>query len=276
MLVFFVNLASAMPHAGVDYQIFDDKALVKINFGAVENLEFKLPYDARTIEVNTNFYEISDFENHKILKIAASDNLVVSYITNSVIEQSKKSYFFILKNPFEGSVYLQLFLPEGGILKEDGLLFPDPDSVTTDGRRIILDWSNFTSDEVVVAYEIPKKANIFWIILISVVLVVVIVYQSVVLKRRMKKLKKKKKISRKRQKTRAKKAITRNLFGEEKKIVEYLLGRKKRESWTKEIVRDLGISKVRLSRRLRSLQQKELIEKIPYGNENRIRLLKIR
>ena len=68
--------------------------------------------------------------------------------------------------------------------------------------------------------------------------------------------------------------VTKNLFEDEKRIVEYLLKKKGKESWTKEIVRDLGISKVKLSRKLRSLEKKEIIKKIPYGNENKVRVLK--
>ena len=72
----------------------------------------------------------------------------------------------------------------------------------------------------------------------------------------------------------SKEGFTKNLFEDEKKIVEYLLNKKGNESWTKEILKDLEISKVKLSRKLRSLEQKEIIKRIPYGNENRIRLLK--
>lgn len=82
------------------------------------------------------------------------------------------------------------------------------------------------------------------------------------------------KISRKAKAARVKKEVTRNLLGEEKQIVEYLMDKKGKECWTKEMVHDLGISKVRLSRRLRNLVQKGLVEKIPYGNENRIKLIK--
>ncbi len=67
-------------------------------------------------------------------------------------------------------------------------------------------------------------------------------------------------------------SVTKNLFGDEKKIVEYLLLKKGKSSWTKELVKELEISKVRLSRKLRSLSEKELIKKEPYGNENKISL----
>jgi len=76
----------------------------------------------------------------------------------------------------------------------------------------------------------------------------------------------------KKQKKKAKKEISKNLYGDEKKIIDYLADKK--ECWTKEMVKDLEIPKVRLSRKLRSLQEKGLVEKEPHGNENRIKLVK--
>ena len=67
--------------------------------------------------------------------------------------------------------------------------------------------------------------------------------------------------------------LTRNLFEDEKRIVKYLLEKKSHEAWTKEIIRNLNISKVKLSRKIRSLEEKKIIKRIPYGNENIIRLL---
>ena len=71
-----------------------------------------------------------------------------------------------------------------------------------------------------------------------------------------------------------KQKMLRNLYEDEKKIINFLLEQKDYECWTKELMRGVDISKVKLSRKLRSLEQKGLIKKIPYGNENRIRLVK--
>ena len=270
----------------VNYQIFNKKALVEINFIAGledinDSLEFLIPYDARTIEVSSNIniqYNVTETKDHKLIKIYNSNLskklvLNISYITNSVIDKSSRNYFFILKNPFTFPVCLRVYLPEGGFLEEEGVLFPDPDSITSDGRRIVLNWNNLSSEEVVFAYNL-KKSFSFWVILLSLGLFLVVVYQFILLKKRISKIKRKKIISKKRKKFLIEKSLTKNLFGDEKEIIKYLLKRKRRESWTKEIVRDLGINKVRLSRKLRNLQQRGLIEKIPYGNENRIRLIK--
>lgn len=272
LMFFTVNLVSAeASEIKIDYTLVEDKALVKINFGDVDSLEYNIPYDARTIESQDNF-SIDYVEN--ILTVENTENFSLSYITESVIEKSSQRNFFILSNKFEKPINLILRLPEKAILDDKNILSPNPDSISTDGRRVILKWNELDAGEVIVTYDPEEKTNVFLIIIVPLILLGIIIYQSITLKKKIKKIKKKKKISAKRRKTRKKKNMTRNLHGEEKKIVEYLLGRKKNESWTKEIVKDLGISKVRLSRKLRKLQQKDLIEKIPYGNENRIKLLK--
>lgn len=268
VLVLLIGLASA--EINVNYNVVEEKVLVSLEFGDVENLEYKIPYDARTIESSSDYTIFED-----VFYVEKAQDLRLSYITNAFIEKTKDDYFFILKNNFEESVNMKLILPEGGILHDEGIMFPDADKISSDGRRIILEWNNFNSEEAVISYEVIEKSNtlIAWVLILLVIIFAgFYFYQARKTKFKIKKIKKR--ISRKTTRKHKKKMLVANLFGEEKKIIEYLLGRKKGESWTKEIVRDLGISKVRLSRRLRNLEQKELIEKIPFGNENRIRLLK--
>ncbi len=268
LFLLFVGLVSA--NVDVQYSLIGDKAFVEIDFGAVVNFEYRLPLDARTIEVNSE-YEVIEFEDHKLLKVIRSKDLKISYITNSVHDRSSNHNYFILINEFDGPFNLSLTLPEGAILED--LIFPDYDSLATDGKNIILNWKNFNSEEAVISYKILMDSNSFWfyfLILLIIIFSIFYVYQAKRLKRKLIKIKAKTK----RSKNSKIKDLTKNLFGEEKKIIEYLFNKKRHASWTKEIVRDLGISKVRLSRRLRNLKQKGLIEKIPHGNENRIRLLK--
>jgi uncharacterized membrane protein len=270
LILLLISLVSADNHIGVNYNLIEDKAFVEINFGQVINFEFKLPYDVRTFESNSD-YEIIDFEDYKLLKVGYSNDLQVSYITNSVIDKSSNKNYFVLNNNFNGSINFTLALPEGAVL--ENLIFPDYDSITTDGKKIILKWEDFDSEEIVVSYKNAKGSDSFWfyfLMLLIIIFSVFYVYQAKKFKRRMIQLK----VQTHKSKDEKKKDVTRNLFGEEKKIIEYLLDKKGHACWTKEIVRELGISKVRLSRKLRNLKQKDLIEKIPHGNENRIKLLK--
>ncbi len=277
-IVFLITLLiiGSVNAASIDYQIIGDRVLVEADLDEVKNLELRLPYDTSLFETDSG-YEIVNMEEYKLLKVIKSDDLKFSYTTDSMIDVSRDKNFFIMKNYFPEEVNITLFLPEAGILMKDGsLIFPNADEITTDGRRVILKWKDFEKEEIVVAYENIEEKGFWFYVLIILIIAFIIFYlfQSRKLKKQIKNWQEKMKKVKKKNRERKKKSVTKNLFGEEKKIIEYLMKKKGHESWTKEIVRDLGISKVRLSRRLRSLEQKELISKEPYGNENRIKLLK--
>ena len=277
-LVFLIALLiiGSVGATSIDYQIIGNRVLVEADFDKIQDFELRLPHDVSIFETDSK-YEIINMEEYKLLKVIRSDDLRFSYITDSMIDISRDKSFFIMRNYFPQKADITLFLPEAGVLMTDGsLIFPNADQITTDGRRVILKWKDFEKEEIVVAYEkVEEKGFWFYVLIILIAAFIIFyVFQLRRLKRQIKKWQEKTKKTKKKSRERKKKSVTKNLFGEEKKIIEYLINKKGHESWTKEIVRDLGISKVRLSRRLRSLEQKELISKEPYGNENRIKLLK--
>jgi uncharacterized membrane protein len=184
-------------------------------------------------------------------KILDNNSDKISYITSTYIEKDGKKIFFISKDPKQIGADITLTLPEGTLISQKYFIYPKEYSLTTDGRNIILKWINSTDQDVFVPYEIPTKSS--WAMYGLILLIVLILGGSFYFTKKMKKDRK-----------------TLNLYRDEKRIMDYLLNKK--ECWTKEIVKDLGISKVRLSRKLRSLEEKGLIEKEPHGNENRIKL----
>ena len=218
-----------------------------------------------------------DMKEYKMIKIASAENLSLKYITKSLIDKSGGNYYFISKNYLNEKSDIDLILPEAAILAEGGILFPDPDLITSDGRSIILSWKDYNDEQILINYEFVKQSNwayyqFFFILILA--LIAYSVFQRKKLRREIETVKEKsKKIKTKEQK---KEELTRNLYEDEKRIVTYLLNKKDNECWTKELINELGISKVKLSRKLRSLEAKEIIKKIPYGNENRIRLLRKR
>src|SRR3989339_1033176 len=268
--VFLISFVSAVE---TSYIIVNDVVLAEHDFGSVRDLELRIPYDARTIEVNVN-YDLEEFGEYKIVKINSGENVVVKYITESMIDKSAGDFYFIAKNYFDEPQNVFLTLPDSAILVEKGLVFPDVDEINSDGRSLILEWDDYSNSQIVVNYEIPGSDNlVFYLISIIIILSLIVfyVYEKMRFKRELRKVYQKNFSSVKRKtKEDKKKDLTINLFDDEKKIVEYLMEKKNNEAWTKEIFRDLGITKVRLSRKLKSLEKKELIKKIPYGNENKI------
>jgi len=255
--VFLSGLVSAQVQT--NYYVYEKDVFVEHKFENVLNLELRLPYDVNNLKVSSE-YELEDIGNHKILKIESGEEVSISYITQSMIEKTREKYYFISRNYFDEAQDVKLVLPEGAILVEEGILFPKPESITSDGRSVSLRWENYEENQILVDYEFIKETGFILYIVLFIVIFVFILYlflPKIIFR-----------------KGKRKKASTKNIFGDEKRIIEYLLDKKDNECWTKEISKDLGISKVKLSRKLRSLEQKELIKKIPYGNENRIKLLK--
>lgn len=254
--IFLLSLASAQIET--NYYIYQNKVLVEYYFDSVSDLELRIPYDVGEPEVNSE-YELEDLGNYYLLKINSAENLSVKYITESMIDKVKNKFYFTSKNYLGDSQKVKLVLPESAVLVQEGIVFPEPDSISSDGRSIILEWDDYNDEQIVINYEFVKD-NIFIFYIIILILILFFIGYLIFQKKIKGKPKKHK-------------DLTRNLFEDEKKIIEYLLD-KKDEVWTKEILKDLSISKIKLSRKLRSLEQKELIKKIPYGNENKIKLIK--
>ena len=270
----FLNLASAQIET--KYHIYEKKVLVEYYFDEVSNFELRIPYDIVKPEVSLN-YELEEKEGNKFIKINSGKNFSIKYITESMIDKSKKGYYFTSKNYLNELQNVKLVLSETAILVKDGIVFPLDYALETDGRSIILKWKNYNESQIVVNYEFKGKNDFIYYVIFVFVFLVFFIY-SIFQKRRSKQETKKTKMKQSSEKIVKKKKefLTKNLFEEEKKIVEYLFAKKGKEAWTKKIAKELEISKVKLSRKLKSLEKKELIKKIPYGNENKIRLLKKR
>jgi uncharacterized membrane protein len=164
-------------------------------------------------------------------------------------------------------------LPEGAFLNQRGLLFPTPNKINSDGYKIFLLWNNFKSEQIIVPYTNFKNQTFWGFFILGIILIGITLAYYLHIKKYRKKIDKLKS-SKKKNKNKKIKEITKNLLKEEKLIVEYLFNKQGKESWSKNISKDLGINKVKLTRKLKKLKEKGLIKKIPYGNENKICLKK--
>tara|TARA_Y100000034_G_scaffold136728_1_gene215263 strand:+ start:576 stop:1352 length:777 start_codon:yes stop_codon:yes gene_type:complete len=247
-----------------DYEIIDNKAFVRVSANSVENFEFEIPYDYRDLEINSE-YIIEGKDLSSKLIISSAKDLTISYNAESYIDKSGRKYFFVLRNPLDNDIDVKLSLPEGAVLDDSIGISPSSGEISSDGRKIIINWSEFNDGQILVSYEFLDDNTLYYLLIgvLAIILIVSYLWRN----------KKRPKEDLDGEGNIGEKDLLRNLFEDEKKIVRYLLDRENNESWTKEIIRELGISKVKLSRKVRSLEQKGLIKKIPYGNENIIRLL---
>ncbi|MFH1585233.1 MAG: hypothetical protein ABIB79_00515 [archaeon] len=272
-VLILLNLSFISAAHSTNYTIVAEKVLVEMEFDKVSNLKLEIPYDASALEVNAP-YTIGESGSYNTIDVTYAENLKIKYLSKSFIDKSKDSTFFIARNKVDESCSVTLYLPEGAILTEPRLVSPAEDELITDGHRVILKWNELIDTQIVVSYGFVKS-DIFALYLIIIFLIIYIIaftlLNKIKLRKKEKKAKKEKKIKKSEESN--VEDLTKNLFDDEKKIVEYLSKKKGKECWTKELVKDLDISKVKLSRKIRSLEQKELIKRIPYGNENRIRLI---
>ncbi|MFH1452219.1 MAG: hypothetical protein ABIF88_03545 [archaeon] len=260
LLLIFCSLASA---SDVIYTL--DNNGVFVEFHVDEGDTFLLPAVYSNLEVS-NSYE--QFDN---LIFFQSPVTIRYYSTDYVKEISSTERLFNAPRQIDSDYSVKLILPKGYFLSE-GLIYPKNYLTASDGKNIVLEWQRFSDDEIIVFYE-GSTSSYFWIyVLVIIVLVALIVYflQHKKYKRKIRhagEKHKKKSIDVKKLKE---ESVTANLFGDEKKIVEYLLTKKGKSSWTKNLVRDLEIPKVRLSRKIRSLVEKGLVRKEVHGNSNRV------
>ncbi len=214
------------------------------------NIKYTIINDKVLVEIDMNESEIDLFEFPENFEFSENK---IKYIDETLIEKSGNKYFFISKSEIHPNSIIKVILPGGAYSNENYFIFPKNYKLSTNGQNIILEWNHNGEKEILIPYEIKSEKN-YWIYVLIAFLIVYIIYFY---------------FNNKKEK---RNKYTQNLFREEKKIMNYLL--KKKVCWTKELVKDLEISKVRLSRKLRKLEEKGLIEKKPYGNENKIRLKK--
>jgi len=282
-LLLALPVGLAMTENELIYTIVEENTIVEqtINFSVPQpRWEITLPLDAQALEANVA-YEISTTAEAQIISVSNVKNIKIKYISESFVEITKDRYFTLNLAKIEGKKEITVILPEAATLKytldsAKSSIIPSATEITTDGKRIVLKWQDedlAQANSLLIIYQEPQKINwTFWIIMVFLIFLIFGILEYFILKKR------KKKVSVLPEKIQEsitpepKEELTRNLFEEEKAIIEILLKAKDQELWQKKLLFELGISKVKLSRKLRNLEAKDLIERIPFGNTNKIRL----
>ncbi len=255
-----------------EYTIDGNMALAEITLQFRDNLsefETTIPADAAEVEVDGLEFEVS--EPTLRIKGQRFSSAKIRYVTSSVLEKSQDTEFFVLNagSIDAASMSVVVRLPEKAALKYEldsgqASIVPKAGEVGTDGRRILIMWGNddISGDALLVIYDSGSSglaAAAYPAAGLAMLLAGWAYYRY-----------------RKKGQTgkQPDNELTRNLFDDEKKVVEALIKSPEEGMWQKQLETITGFSKVRLSRKVRNLEQKGLIEKIPYGNANRIRLKK--
>ncbi len=187
--------------------------------------------------------------------IHGENTLSFTLVYSRIIEGNAKNKVFrtIFYPENAEQMTISLRLPTYHILSDkEPSVTPKPDSIDSDGQRITLFWEFKEGAEIVVFYKSQNdlRLQLFSIvIIIGVISLVVYIYF----------------------KKKTKKHISDVLSSEEKKVVEEL---RKGVTKQKEIAKNLEFSKSKMSKVVRKLEEKSLIEKKPYFKTNIIKLSK--
>ena len=277
-----------------EYTIAADKVIVEEQYLLsyfTSELTLTLPSDATAIEVEGLGFQEMDLNLYKDIIISGTlfNSVIIKYITTAYLEKTKDSFFIVNYDVNARENTITAHLPEQATLKYSTTspqrsVIP-VGKITTDGKSLSIEWQNVSAGEaLLVIYNTPREIGEYWKtigIMMAVGIVILGVFYVTGAKRKKKgaddkdNIDDKKDEDKKEYRHQKKEApnvsdVTRNLFEEEKAIVEVLL--QKGELWQKQLVLHTGISKVKLSRKLRNLEAKGIIEKVPYGNTNKIRL----
>lgn len=216
-----------------------------------DSFEFTIPSRPLSISYDGE-YEIQDniiYFKKDILPGYQEISFTLLY--DNLIDSFGRTNNFRTSFVTDQDVSISLTLPEKFILSRAPSATPTPDKITTDGQHIKLYWKNDAA--ISVFYEGNEVS--FAVIILSIIFLSIFASALFFFFR---------------QKT--KQAITDILSEDENLVIKEL---KKGITQQKNIAKNLHFSKSKMSKVIRKLEEKELIEKKPYFKTNKIKLKKI-
>ncbi|MFT4250614.1 MAG: helix-turn-helix transcriptional regulator [Candidatus Woesearchaeota archaeon] len=252
LILLILPLASAA-NLEVEYFI-GEQTRVTYTFSNVEEpLTIPLPNDVREVRVGNQTIPATN-------TIQVHEDSTLEFFTDSLTQRNSfvADLGRISATLEETRVHLPIHARlSRGLNEADPSIRPTPSSATTDGQNIIFVYAPESLEParaIIIDYETNTNNTATSIALLLAILLVgllVLLYTR---------------------KQTKKETLTKNLFKEEEVLVNLLLKQPTKELWQKELTKQSGLTKVRASRKLRNLEAKGVIEKIPYGNTNKIRL----
>lgn len=246
---------------------------------AIGNLTLILSPNSQDVEISINGALASCLIQAEFARCgslpAGAYNINVTYVTDYPIATVGENTLFRYtdKLPYPSlSQQVTLTLPVGYIIPrekgkdEDFYVSPKTRDVYSDGQRIILEWEQKGQELPVSVLAKRVIGPPFGWIAATVVLVILtaMIVTWVILSQRREKTKSKP--------AKRKQVVVPALIDKEQQVVEFL--KQNGEVWQKQIQQSTGFSKAKVSRILRSLEERGVITKTIYGNTNKITLKK--
>ena len=206
-------------------------------------------------------YSLIEGETYTILfeqEISPENSLVEFTLVNDDLIESQRNKK-IFRTTFSLAEYdikrIEMTLPSKYFLSEEPNTVPQADSLSTDGQRIILNWEFREQDQIPLAVFYEKESdNWLWVIILFAVALLGIVYIKYYFNNKMKLI------------------VEDTLTDNEKAVINEI---KKGVIKQKEIARNLEFSKSKMSKVVRKLEEKDLVEREPYFKTNKLKIKKI-
>lgn len=243
----------------VEFNQVNNNLLVKhfISLDEERTLTLDIPSDASSISANQEYKKDGNSVNIK------GKSIELSYLTSESLQKSRNGYYFVDKVKFYSDFDKTeiTFLIDTGSFLDNEHIYPSPTRIETDGRQILVVWelNNVKQGDdipIFLTIESPSSSNlIVWIIIfIALIILSYTIYKFY--------------------QNRGKKTeeIDKYLMESEKAIITELKKADRGELWQKQLQLKTNFSKAKLSRLVRNLESRNIIEKIPFGNTNKVRL----
>lgn len=278
------GLAVGLEYYGIDSEINDDMIVsskVTLKFdSAISHLDYRFDFEIYDLEAEADFNWVnceldvregmSDVSCDFMGMSSAKKTLILEFKSKTGIkmvnDRYQYSFEYDISLPVE-RLFVSIKLPRNGILAEEVAnesYFPPNGEIFTDGRHIIVYWERQNLDEgdsaqFSILYTIPLVGGMFYNIIITVMtLVVIVVMVGLAFYIR-----------------RAPKTIdaVKAVLNRDEKIIVDILNNYKGKMGQKVIVRESDFSKAKVSRLIKSMKERGIIDIEPVsGRENRIML----
>jgi len=272
LILSFSNV-SASSHS-IEIHQLENKALIKhsITLDKEQAILLELPNDFSSLSAKP-LYSISG-----TTLILSGNPIEASYITKTLLESSEEGYHFITKIPFvfdADNLTIKLILDEGSYVYQD-YVFPKPSKIETNGINIILTWELNNVKEgndfpIFVSIKSKKSSTSPYIPFVLLFALLIVIFYLVYKNFKKNRQKPKKTKPQKNKKT-SENEIEKYLLDSEKIVLNELKQAERGEMWQKQLQLKTNFSKAKLSRIIRNLESRNLVDKIPFGNTNKIRL----
>jgi len=278
-LIFLAFSVSASSY-NLELNQMDNKILAEytISLDSKQEIILNIPADAYSISSSIS-YTLEDG-----IFSATSNELNLSYLTSSLLEYSGGDYYFVSSFSFPlafDNTSIKLILKEGYFTDAEKI-FPKPSEIDSDGRQITMSWNlnKVAAGDDIPMFVIIKSessrtgALITWVLsIVALLLIIYFTYDKLISRFMRKPAKKEKKKKRKKKAAKpAAEAIESHLIESEIAVINALKQADRGEMWQKGLQTKTNFSKAKLSRVIRNLESRNLIDKLPFGNTNKIRL----